>query len=58
MFALIVESQNLLQKTTSFLYRKVEATIYQTFNRFAALAIAGSGRNFNIYENLELINHA
>jgi hypothetical protein len=55
MFALIVRNLNRSQKTTSFLYRKMEAIIYRTFNHCVALAIAGSGRNFNIYDNPDLL---
>lgn len=55
MFALIVNNQNLLQKTISFLYRKVGAITYLTSNHYVALVTVGSGRNFNIYENPELL---
>jgi len=55
MFASIVKNPNLLQKTTSFLYRKVVAITYRTSNHYVALATVGSGRSFNIYENPDLI---
>lgn len=57
MFALIVKNQNLLQKTTSFLYRKVVAITYRTSNHYVALATVGNGRSFNIYENPDLLTN-
>ena len=46
--------KNLL-KTISFRYQKMEQTILITFNLFAETVTVENGKQFNIYENLELI---
>jgi hypothetical protein len=47
--------RNHLRKTILNHYQKVEQIIYQTSSHYAVVAIAASGRSFNIYENPELL---
>lgn len=54
---LIVKLKSSLQKTILSLYHLREQTISQISNHYVGVVIVKNGRNFNIYENPELLKN-